>query len=287
MTTNTPLRPATDAVPAFKVFAAHVVRVRRLSPHLTRITFGGAELAGMTGGGLDQRIKVLFPLPHQDAPHLPEEERTFRGVRELPLQQRPVSRTYTIRAHRPARAEFDVDFVLHGATGPASAFAERARPGDRVGILGPNAEYDHAERFGGVEYRLDLLGGRTLIVGDETALPAIGSILETLPTGTRATVLVELPEAADAPSLDVGADVELLWLPRRELDAARGVAPLEAVRSRTWSDAGLYAWVSGESNMVKAVRRELVDGCGLERTMVTFMGYWRHGRTEDAPAEQG
>ncbi|MBA8824614.1 NADPH-dependent ferric siderophore reductase [Saccharopolyspora lacisalsi] len=260
--------------------------MRRLSPHLVRITFGGPELAGMASGGLDQRIKVLLPLAEQEAPCLPEEDRTFRGVRELPEERRPLARTYTIRAHRPARAEFDVDFVLHGATGPASAFAERARPGDQVGIVGPNAEYDHAERFSGVEYRMDLLGGHALIVGDETALPAIGSILETLPAGTRATTFVELPEAADIPSLDVAADVRFRWLPRGEFAAARGDSVLEEIRSQAWFDAGLYAWVCGEASMVKAVRRQLLDS-GLDAARVTFMGYWREGGAEGEPAGQG
>ncbi len=286
MTSSAPVRTTTEPVPAFKVFAARVVRVRRLSPHLARITFGGPELAGMTSGGLDQRIKVLLPQAGQEAPCLPEEDRTFRGVRELSEERRPLARTYTIRAHRPERAEFDVDFVLHGATGPASAFAERALPGDRVGIVGPNAEYDHAERFGGVEYRMDLLAGRTLIVGDETALPAIGSILEALPAGTRATAVVELPEAADIPTLDVAADVRFRWLPRGESAAARGDSVLGEIRSRNWFDAGLYAWVCGESSMVKGVRRQLLAG-GLDAARVTFMGYWREGGAEGEPTEQG
>lgn len=287
MTTNAPVRPrGGTTVPAFTVFSVRVSGVRRLGAHLVRITFGGAELAGMGSGGLDQRIKLLFALPDQDGPCLPEDERTLRAVRAMPRHLRPVVRTYTIRAYRPERHEFDVDFVLHGDAGPGSAFAAHARIGDRIGVVGPNAGYEHTDhdRHSGVEYKLRLLRDHTLIVGDETALPAIGSILETLPAHVRATVLVEIPESADVQVLTTSAALDLRWLPRRELGTRRGRAVLDAVVS-TPLPTGVYAWACGESGMVKAVRRHLVDERGLDRSAVTFMGYWRPGATEDVPAE--
>ncbi|MDR7299934.1 siderophore-interacting protein [Haloactinomyces albus] len=288
MATNAPVRPGTaTTVPAYVVFPAQVTGVRRLSPNLVRITFGGAELAGMTSGGLDQRSKLLFPLPGQDAPRLPEEDPTIRAVRAMPRRLRPVPRTYTIRAYRPESHEFDIDFVVHGDTGPGSAFAQRARLGDRIGVLGPNAHCEHIDRAGGVEYDLGMLGRHTLIVGDETALPAIGSILETLPAGVRATALVEIPEAADAQSLVTSAELDIHWLPRCELGRRRGTALLEELRSMPLPSDDVYAWVSGEASMVKAARRHLVDDRGLDRRAVTFMGYWRPGTTEDPQNDRG
>lgn len=287
-TTNAPVRPgAAPTASAYAVFPAHVTGVCRLSPSLTRITVGGAELAGMTSGGLDQRIKLLFPLPDQDGPCLPQEEPTIRAVRAMPRQLRPVPRTYTVRAYRPERHEFDIDVVLHGDTGPGSVFAGRARVGDRIGVLGPNVHCAYADRVNGVEYNLELLGQHTLIAGDETALPAIGSILETLPAGVCATALVEIPEAADAQSVATSAELDIHWLPRRELRRRRGVALLTELRSLPLPSGDVYAWVSGEASMVKAARRHLVDERGLDRSAVTFMGYWRPGMTEDPPADRG
>jgi NADPH-dependent ferric siderophore reductase len=286
MTTDTPLRAETaPSVPAFKLFRAEVVGATRLSPHLARITFGGAELSGMTSGGLDQRIKLLFPLPGQVEPCLPEGEQSYQALRAVPEDVRPRARTYTVRAHRPQHGEFDVDFVLHGDTGPGSIFGGNARPGEKVGVYAPNAEYAHGPRLGGVEYKLDALQDRTLIIGDEASLPAIGSILETLPDGVRAKVYVEISDPADMQGIATLADVEMHWLRRGRHGAEPGAALLEEVRSAHLPGHDWYAWVAGESSMVKAVRRHLVNDRGMDRRAITFMGYWRHGRSEDTPAE--
>ncbi|GAA0529376.1 siderophore-interacting protein [Saccharopolyspora subtropica] len=280
MTILTP--PRSDVVTSpFRLFRIEVARVHRLSRHVARITFTGPELSAMTSGGLDQRVKMIFPLPGQREPLVPTGERPYQALRELPPDIRPKLRSYTVRAHRPELAEFDVDFVLHGGTGPASAFAGRARPGDRLLVYAPNAEHPHGVRCSGVEYRLDALRGRTLLVGDETALPAIGGILAALPGGVQAKVYVEIPDVADAQHLASTADVQVHWLPRR---ARRpGAALVEAVRSAPLPGGEWYAWVAGEAAMVTTVRRHLLRERGFHRDAVTFMGYWRYGRSEDEP----
>lgn len=284
MTNAAPATAVESAVPSFKVFPAEISAVQRLSPSLVRITVGGSELTTMTSGGLDQRIKLLFPRAGQTRPHLPTDDPTFAGIRRVPAEIRPAARTYTVRTQHPGRAEFDIDMVLHGDVGPGSSFAGGARLGRPLGIIGPNAEYPHGERFGGVEFRLDKTGTRVILVGDETTLPAVGSILESLPAGVRVDAVLEVPQAADAQVFYSAADVHVTWMCRNERGSSRRESVLDWLRELTVDAGDCYAWVGGEAGMVKAARRCLINERGVPRDAVTFMGYWRRGRTEDARA---
>lgn len=264
-----------ETASAFQFFRVEVARVTWLQPHKVRITFTGAELVGMTSGGLDQRIKVLFPQVGQIEPVLPEDRGDFTAFRALPEAVRPWMRTYTIRAHRPADAEFDVDFVVHGDEGPGSAFALRAQPGDRAGVYAPNAVYPHGPRIGGVEYKLHQARSNTLILGDDTAAPAINSIIEALPATVQATVLLESNDVVDERTS--AARIHFRNVPR---DHTPGRALLAAVRElRIPGDC--YTWIAGESGLVRTLRRCLINEHGVDRKDITFMGYWRCGFTED------
>ncbi|EQD81741.1 hypothetical protein GCM10009533_14810 [Saccharopolyspora spinosporotrichia] len=106
----------------------------------------------------------------------------------------------------------------------------RARVGDRIAVYAPNAEHPHGRRFAGVEYDFDRLGERTLLVGDETALPAIASILEALPSGVRAEVFAEVPDSGDVLSIPTAADARVQWLPRLGCEAP-GVLVADALRA--------------------------------------------------------
>lgn len=257
--------------------------------------------------GPDQRIKVFFPLPGQDAPDVPSGEDWYARYRALADDQRPPMRTYTLRRLRAAQGEVDVDFVLHGETGPASRWATHARPGDRVVLLAPDAEC--AESSEGWEWKPPAGVGQVLLVADETALPAVAGILEELAAQVdppRVLALLEVAGEGGAIALKAPPTAELMWLPRGQ--AAYGQALVEAVQARLaassvvagdaldeidvdaqilWeqSDAGVagpfYAWVAGEAGAVMAIRRHLVRDCGLDRRALTFMGYWRQGRVLD------
>jgi NADPH-dependent ferric siderophore reductase len=205
---------------------------------------------------------------------------------------------------RPAARELDVDVVLHGATGPASAWAERAAVGDEVVLVGPNARFDRPR--GGVEWQPPADPSCLLLAGDETAVPAICAITESLPPGTRARVLLEVPTAADILPLSVPAGLELTWLPRRTGETAtpapHGSRLAEAVvhavpelparpcqpQEKVDDDAAVlwevpsaapapYVWLAGESGTVRALRRHLVQHAVLDRGSIAFMGYWRAG----------
>jgi NADPH-dependent ferric siderophore reductase len=298
---------AAPPVPAYRPFAAEVARVERLSPSFLRVTFTGPSFDDLAPNGWDQRIKVLLPTADRGLRDCPRGDDWYAEWRALPEEHRNPMRTYTVRAARPERREIDVDFVLHGATGPASAWAESAAAGDEVVLIGPNARFPGPT--GGFEWHPPAAAQCLVVAGDETAVPAVCAIVESLPPGGAARVFMEVPDAGDILPLAVPVGVEVTWLPRRPTGAPRGAlltaAVIGAVRDLAarppasapapadgdaddllWdvpvdaSGAGLYAWLAGEAGVVTGLRRCLV-GQGVDRRSVAFMGYWRAGRSGD------
>ncbi|QKW35034.1 siderophore-interacting protein [Actinomadura sp. NAK00032] len=253
----------------YAFFDVHVLRSERLGPSMARITFGGTSLDGFATGGRDQRFKVFLPHPHQDAPVMPDNSdgaTWFNDWRALDPAERGIMRSYTVREYRPG--ELDVDFALHmdGASGPAGRWAAKAAPGDRVTILGPTGPDN-----GGFDFRPPP-GAPVVIAGDLTALPAVAGNLAWLPAGTPAQVWVDVPHPEDRQEMPTAADAEVTWVSPGGL--------LDAVRDAKIPD-GAYAWIAGESAVVKALRRHLVNERGMDRRAVTFTGYWRRGATEE------
>jgi NADPH-dependent ferric siderophore reductase len=295
-------------------FDVEVVAVRRLSPAFVRVTFGGACLEDLDGGGAlgprDQRVKLIFPLPGGRV-RTPELLTAGWYPRWLALDpaERGEMRTYTVRRTRleGPRPEVDVDFVLHTPSGPAGSWAAAARPGDRLSLLGPRR--GRAEDYLGIEWSPPAPeNGPVLLAGDETAVPAVASILETLPSSYVATAVLEVPHAEDFAELSSAAMVSTTWLargsrPRGQLlgQAVReAVAPyasglrqegretvpdVDVEETILWETpvdgrvAGTpYVWVAAEAAVVRDIRRHLVTDVGLPRANVAFMGYWREGR---------
>lgn len=259
------------------VTVAEVVRTKQVSPHMVRVTLGG--LGRFTPVGHDQWFRLFLPRPGQDALRLPtrtSEWGWYLQYLATPRAQRPWVRSYTVRAARPDLHEIDVDFVLHadddGHTGPASAFAMTARAGDRVGILDQGTGYNPRHEH-----------DWTLLVGDETALPAVAGVCESLPDDARGLAIVEVPTADDRQEFRVPAGVELRWVARDELPGAGGHdvpgrAALAVLRDVDLPEGVAYALAAGESGLATGVRRHLVNERGVPKAHVDFVGYWRHGR---------
>ncbi|MGW3013756.1 siderophore-interacting protein [Streptomyces sp. NPDC001219] len=278
----------TTAAPAtapFRFFDVHVVRTRRLSPSVVRVTFGGERLAELASGGRDQRFKLFLPQPHQDRPVFEDTgDGWYTAWRAQDPDERPLMRSYTIREQRHEPREFDVDFALHGAGpeagplagGPASRWAAHALPGDRLTVLAPAVEDN-----GGVDFRPPAGTDWILLTGDETALPAIAGILSWLSPGTHAQVYLEIAHEDDRQQLPSFADTHITWLVRDGAAAARREPVLDALRAAEFPEGTPYAWVAGEAGTVKAVRRHLVRERGIDRRAVKFTGYWRRGASEE------
>lgn len=310
----------TTTYPTTRAYRTTVTRIQRLSEHFVRFTFADEDLQHFGTGGLDQRIKLMLPRPDGTLPDVglfedpaPPMMEWYARWRALPDAERNPMRTYTVRAVRPEDREIDVDFVLHGAQGPASAWALGAGVGDELVILGPDerSETRGRGRSGGIEW--DPGTARTvLLVGDETAAPAICAVLETLPEDFTGHVFLEVPGAEDILPVDTRADVQLNWLARgdrphgevlseavrawgrefgAEVAAGAGGDP-DAVEVSEDPDATLwevppesphgrwYAWLAGEAGTITGLRRHLVKDLGIDKRCVSFMGYWKQGRAE-------
>ncbi|MFD1714078.1 siderophore-interacting protein [Amnibacterium flavum] len=300
--------------PSYRPYRVRVARIQRLSSTFLRVTFSGPDLDVFGTDGLDQRIKLVLPIPGigfsdfgVDDEEVLAEGSWYLRWRQLPDHARNPIRTYTVRSIRPDDNEIDVDFVCHGDSGPASSWVTRARVGDPLVIVGPDARSENAKE--GIEFKPGA-ARRILLAGDETALPAISAILGSLPAGTRAHAVIEVPHVDDWTPLADSPDVTVSWLVR---DRSAGRSQL-AETVRAWyareceasSDSpdelddvdidqtilwetpaeapidSLYAWIAGEASMVKEIRRYLVRDCGIHRRQVAFMGYWREGRSEDS-----
>lgn len=315
--TQTAQRQATPAEQAakptgYRLFDIQLKRRVALSPSLTRFTFTGPDVEHMTTLAADQRIKLLFPTPQGEPPSLSTNAGWLQAWRTIPLEQRPPMRTYTIRALRAMQREVDVEFVLHGETGPASRWATHARPGDRLQMVAPNAAYP--DDPGGYEWQPPLQPDHILLIGDETALPAIAGALETLKAqGSQARIeaFIEVPVHGDRAELAAPAQSRLHWLIREEQGLGHGDGMLSAAKTLAtlpthtepvgvaepladididkqilWelavpANSAFYAWVAGESAAVMAIRRHWVGELGIDRSACSFMGYWRMGRVLD------
>lgn len=235
-----------------------VLRVKRITPLMHRVTLGGEEICGIPEG---PNIKlIILPRGTKDPVwpiHGPD------GKRAMPPGcPEPTTRTYSLRRLDRAAGELDVDFVMHGA-GVASIWAEEARPGDRIGIGGP----------GGPEVRP---ADWYLLAGDHTALPAISRILEHLPSDARGHAFVEVPNAFEEQDILRPAGVTLTWVYTKGVDALE-----RAVRTMPWpSEKKIYAWLAAESSAVRSLRGYVRDEKGLNRGEFLSIGYWRRGMSE-------
>lgn len=237
-----------------------VLRTCLVTPKMARVTLGGDELAGFPGHGPDQRIKMFFPVAGQDRPAMPRA--SSGGPVWPPGEARPIIRTYTVRRHDPESGELDVDFVLHGSHGPAAAWAAGAKPGDWVGVSEPGGRYEP-----------DPATDTHLVIGDESALPAIATVLAALPASSSAEVFVEVADAAEEQPLPTSATARVHWLHRGARPA--GAALVEAVTTAPPLDGHCQAWLSAEAAAVRDIRAWLIDERGLSRRQVYATGYWR------------
>ncbi len=291
-----------------------VVSVERLGPTFVRVELGGPDLAdfGVDGPRWDQRIKLIFPDPATGAITSTEDadETWLTTWLDRSPSERGHMRTYTIRDVRGSGAQttFVVDMVLHlegDLVGPGSTWASRAVPGDRLVVLAPRRGFP----YGGIEFT-PAPGADLLLVGDETAVPAVCTVLEQLPDDARGAVFLEVPHAADVQDVRRPAGVTVTWLAREgavlgenlhdavvahlgipgaEVEVAADEVDPDLWETPYFSSSGedvpddvtvvggTHAWIAGESKVVTGLRRHLVNELGFDRREVAFMGYWRRG----------
>ncbi|MYW47119.1 siderophore-interacting protein [Streptomyces sp. SID161] len=258
-----------------------VTGITRVTPRMARVTFEADHLDDSVGRSPDQQLKLCFPRPGQQEPVLPEQSDDATGWYQaflaIPEDERPWMRSFTLRRRVPGTRSVEIDFVLHGDTGPATSWAGSARPGDRIGMVGPSAVYARRVTL------TDSIAGADwlLLAGDETALPAIGTLLEALPEGTRAVAYLEVADSAERQTFETAGDVDLHWLYRDGSPAGRSEVLTDAVRAAEFPPGRPFAWLAGESGTVRELRRHLVGERGLDKRSIDFSGYWRLKLTQD------
>jgi NADPH-dependent ferric siderophore reductase len=258
---------------SIRTFLTHVVSVTDVHPHLRQITFGGGDLATFAPAGPDTFLYLLVPPPGRTELTI-DQSFTWEAYGDMPEADRPVGAYYTVRRWRPERHELDVLCVLHGDAGPASAWAGRARPGDPVALWGPRTAY--APPPGTDSF---------LLVADETGLPAVAAILESLPPRTPAQVVAEVDNIDERQDLPGSPSVGVTWVYRGGAPAGTTTALADAVRALAWPGGTPYVWGGGESRAMTAVRRYVRGEVGLPREQVSLVAYWRHRDAPDDPAD--
>lgn len=248
-----------------RVTTLTVARTERITPHMVRVVATGPDLAAFPDTEFtDRYVKILFPLPGVTYP----EPFDMDAVREqLPREQHPRLRTYTVRAFDPAAAELTIDFVHHGDSGVAGPWAAAARPGDVLRLIGP-----------GGAYAPDPAADWHLLVGDEAAIPAIAAALERIPAGALVHAIVQVADEAEQQALDTPGELRLQWLHR----TADGTGQLlAAVQDLEFPPGRVHAFVHGEAAEVREVRRHLLREREVPRDDLSVSGYWRRGRDEE------
>ncbi len=222
-----------------------VTAVHDITPRMRRIELTSPELADFASRAPDDHIKLFLPDPTE-----PSGE---------------AMRDYTPRRFDAERRLLTLDFALHEA-GPATRWAQTAAPGDRLAIGGPKGSVIVPDDFDWY-----------LLVGDETALPAIGRRIESLRPGVPVTSVVIVESADDIQHFDTAARHEPVWVLRSGRTGEDAALLHEALaRWRTPEGEG-YAWIAAEAQVARAVKAYMLEERAHPKAWLKASGYWIRG----------
>jgi NADPH-dependent ferric siderophore reductase len=225
-----------------------VKTVEKIAAHMVRVTLTG-DLEGFLSLGFDDHIKLFFPDGTLDAAGAPN----------------MLNRDFTPRRHDPAANTVEIDFALHDA-GPATRWAAQAEPGSTLTVGGPRGSFI-----------IPMTYDWHLLVGDETALPAISRRLGELPAGARVLVVGEVDGPADETAFATKANATVIWAHRNGAASGTGNALAEKLASLKFPTGDYYAWVACESLQAKTLRQHLIADHGANPKWMRAAGYWRRG----------
>lgn len=217
-----------------------------ITPGMLRILFEGEDLTDFSSPGADDHVKLFIPAASGE----------------------PEKRDYTPRAFDRATRTLAIDFAIHEA-GPATRWALAAKTGDALQIGGPRGSTLISPTF-----------DWWLLVGDETALPAIGRRIEELPAGARVTSLIAVAGPAEEQSFRTQARHEAIWVYRPPAHADNPAPLLEALHALAWPEGDGFVWVAAEARVARAVR-DYISGCkGHPAAWMKAAGYWLKGEAD-------
>jgi NADPH-dependent ferric siderophore reductase len=244
-----------------------VARIERLPPKMIRVVLRGEELQGFTSRGFDDHIKVIFP-PNDPA---------ARDSSALGGAIAPCMRDFTPRHFDATAGELWIDFFLHDA-GPAAAWAAQASAGQTLEIGGPR---------GSAVIALEGIDAHVLI-GDETAIPAISRRLEELPPDSQALVAIETDAHFERPVLASRAAMTVVWVARDGRSGSPARELIDTLRTTEFPPGHCFVWVAIESRAARAIRNYLREERGLDKQWIKAAGYWQRGAvgTHDRIADE-
>jgi NADPH-dependent ferric siderophore reductase len=254
-----------------------VVRTERIAPQLVRVHLGGEAFAEFIENAdpanlsrTDKYVKFLFAKPELGL-EPPYDLDALRNT--LDRGDLPVRRTYTVRSIDHETQTMAVDFVVHGDEGLAGPWAAAAQPGDKVALSGPGAGYTPAES--------DVTH---VLVGDDSAIPAIAAALEALPLESRGVAIIEVADEESHVALDAPAGVEIRWVHRVTAagTAPYGVPMSDAIAALERPEGEVDIFAHGEREAMKRIGAILHGEWGIARQAMSLSAYWAFGRAEDA-----
>ena len=251
-----------------------VTSVSKIAPRLISVLVTGDELDGFAIAAPTSHLKLFLPPGGADTELLlPEQGPDGGQVWNHDESLRPVVRTYTPRRYDAATKTLEIQLVLHGE-GPASEWAQQVKPGDEVGVGGP-----------GGRFVLDEGITHWWIAADESALPAVGTLLDALPPTATADVHLEVQDADDVIKLPSAATVDVTW--HHRYDSGAYGAALEAAARDAELEDGTKIWVACESARMRDIRRYLTRQRGLPLSQLVTRGYWRLGESNHPDHDYG
>lgn len=248
----------------------HLLESYMLTANMRRIILGGDDLASLNVNNsiIGPHLKMI--IPPKDAPLVwPEFNGEMTGKRVWPVwpegPNRPTVRTYSLRYYDAELKQLTIDLVCHDG-GIASDWANNAKPGDKIGLLGP----------GGKEtYR----GQWLVLVGDISALPAIAYTLEeVLPADAQGKAIIEVPSQADLIRLKAPAGMEITWLVRNSREESALIDTVTAIELPQGSEP--LIWGGMENDLAKGLRNAIKEKMTLSREQYQLVNYWREGVPE-------
>jgi NADPH-dependent ferric siderophore reductase len=242
---------------------------------MRRITIGGEAMAGFAMNGPASHIKLDLPEPGQERPVLPVYGPSGPVFAEG--QPRPLSRTYTPRRWHPESLELDVDFLIHG-DGPGSNWGVKAQPGDLIGVSGQP----------GGPYVVDYDAKHYVIGGDDSAIPAIGTLLEALSPSMRASVFIEIPDSSEEQEFESPAEFEVNWLVRgKHSESPIGDLLVTRLKEEQLVAGDVRVWVGLEAGSMRDFRKHLIFERGFDRSAIHTHGYWKYGAANHPDGDTG
>ena len=235
-------------------------RVQALTPHLIRVTFTGEDLSDFESASFDDHIKVFFPTGSEPLvmPTMGPDGLVF------PAGPRPVARDFTPRRFDRAARELDIEFAIHEA-GPAATWAKQAQVGQSLGVGGPRGSLVIPTGF-----------DWQVLIGDDTALPAIARRLSELPAGTRVTAILEVADVSGHIEFETQADLTAIWC-YRSASVFESNALLQAARELELLAGEGYVWAAGEASAMRAIRDHFRTERGMDKSRLRIASYWKHG----------